>query len=76
MSDRIAEPSSWKTPIVSVALIISNVFSSSRGTLSMSINPPPEPSINSSVRSMMASVLRPRKSIFNSPRSAIPCISY
>ena len=76
MSERIGPPSSWNTPMDRLARSISNVFSSSRGTSSMSSCSPVDASRSSRVRSMTDRFRRPRKSILRSPRSSTPCISY
>ena len=55
---------------------ISSVGSSARSTPSMSGRSPLTASTRSSVRSMIERLRSPRKSIFSSPSSSTPCISY
>ncbi len=76
MSARMGPPSSWNTPTESPRRSISNVFSSSRGTWSMSGLVPVVTAMRSSAFSMTERLRRPRKSILSRPRLATPCISY
>ena len=75
ISDLIAAPSIWNTPIVSPDANSAKVAGSSSGTESISTRSPVVRSISSRQRSMIESVERPRKSILSSPRSSTPCIS-
>ena len=72
---RIPPPSSWNTPSVSPAEIISYTAGSSRGMSSGFMSMPCSRSI-SSVSRMTVSVRKPRKSIFSKPRRSIVPIGY
>ena len=74
-ASRIADPSSWNTPVVSPRESISYVFASSIGMRSMSISIPRR--LNRSIASpKIVRFRRPRKSILSSPSSATAFISY
>ncbi len=64
---RMPDDSNWKTPTVCPSPIISKVFSSSRGIVSMSMSIFRVCLIKRSARSMTLSVIKPRKSIFTAP---------